>query len=98
LLADQDRRAVAIHQALIGRTVEVLAEGRSLRDASRWSGRTRSNKIVVMEPPAGMKAGDLIRARVDRFTAQTLYATVALTAEARGGAAGSGKQEEALNV
>ena len=34
---------------LVNQVVEVLVEGRSKKDPERWSGRTRTNKIVNFE-------------------------------------------------
>ena len=76
LLADQDRRRRESNRRLVGTGVEVLVEGVSARNAARWSGRTRSNQIVVFEPSPGVAVGDLVRANVSRATPQTLYAEV----------------------
>lgn len=73
LLADQDRRAKALNARLIGTTVDVLAEGPSLRNKARWAGRTTTNKIVVFEPRAHTAAGDTVTVQVDRVGPQTLY-------------------------
>ena len=80
LLEDQERRGLAINQALVGREVEVLVEGVSQRNSQRWAGRSRTNKVVVFEPPRGVRAGDLIRVGVERAMPQTLYGR-ALTRE-----------------
>ncbi len=77
LLEDQDRMGMAIHEPLIGRVLEVLAEGPSLRNESRWSGRTRTNKIVIFENPGTIAVGDLVRVRIGRVKPQTLYGDVA---------------------
>jgi len=77
LLADQDRQSLTLHAGLVGRVVEVLVEGVSLRNPHRWSGRTRTNKIVIFERAAAMNAGMLARVRIERVMAQTLYGTVA---------------------
>ncbi len=42
----QETIATEVNAALMGRTVEILVEGRS---AGRWSGRTRNNKLVFFE-------------------------------------------------
>jgi tRNA-2-methylthio-N6-dimethylallyladenosine synthase len=76
LLDDQDRRGLRLNDALVGQTVEVLAEGASLRNAARWSGRTRSNKIVVFDPVPGVVAGCLVNVSIERARAQTLYGKV----------------------
>ena len=76
LLADQDRRGLSLNGALVGSDVEVLVEGVSRRNSARWTGRTRTNKIVVFEPRPGLAPGDLGTVRVERAMAQTLYGTV----------------------
>jgi tRNA-2-methylthio-N6-dimethylallyladenosine synthase len=73
LLAEQDRRARALHERLHGQTLEVLVEGVSPRNPKRWTGRSRTNKIVVFEPPPGLQVGDRVQVTVRRSTAQTLY-------------------------
>ena len=76
LLADQDRRGQRLNEACVGRVVEVLAEGPSLRNAARWAGRSGSNKIVIFDPRGGMQAGDIVRVAVERVGPQVLYGTV----------------------
>lgn len=74
LLGDQDVRGARLNEQLVGSEQEVLAEGPSLRNKARWSGRTSANKIVVFEPPEGIRTGDLVRLRIVRAAPQTLYA------------------------
>ena len=74
LLGDQDVRGARLNEQLVGSEQEVLAEGPSLRNKARWSGRTSANKIVVFEPPEGIQPGDLVRLRIVRAAPQTLYA------------------------
>ncbi|MBN1671436.1 MAG: tRNA (N6-isopentenyl adenosine(37)-C2)-methylthiotransferase MiaB [Kiritimatiellae bacterium] len=76
LLADQERRATRILAALVGATLDVLVEGESKRNRSRWTGRTRTNKIVVFEPAPGMRIGDMARVRVERATGLSLIGAV----------------------
>ena len=73
LLEDQDRRGVAANQRLVGTVQEVLVEGPSLRNASRWSGRSPGNKIVIFDPIPGMQPGTLAQIRITRAAPQTLY-------------------------
>jgi tRNA-2-methylthio-N6-dimethylallyladenosine synthase len=77
LLEDQERRGLRRNQRLVGRRVEVLVEGVSLRNSARWSGRTRGNRIVVFDPVPGMAPGDLVTVAVERAMPQTLYGQVA---------------------
>lgn len=74
LLGDLDRQGAEINSGWVGREVEVLAEGPSLRNAAAWSGRTPQNKIVIFDRPEGAKRGDLLRMTVTRAAPQVLYA------------------------
>ena len=76
LLEDQDVRGQRLNDAWIGREVEVLAEGPSLRNAERWAGRSPQNKIVIFAPPSGLRPGDFVRVRIDSAQPQTLYGSV----------------------
>jgi tRNA-2-methylthio-N6-dimethylallyladenosine synthase len=56
----------------VGREVEVLVEGPSKRDASRWSGRTPESRVVHFEGPSG--PGRVEKVRVVGSTAYSLKA------------------------
>jgi tRNA-2-methylthio-N6-dimethylallyladenosine synthase len=73
LLEDQDQRGQRLNERLIGTTCEVLAEGPSLRNADRWSGRSATNKIVVFKPSESCQIGDLVNIKIERAMPQTLY-------------------------
>lgn len=73
LLEDQDVRAIAINTRLIGSVTEVLAEGPSLRNPNRWSGRNPQNKIVVFSPTPNLLPGMLVQVRIQEAHAQTLF-------------------------
>ena len=74
LLGDQDVRGARLNQALVGTVQRVLAEGPSLRNKAKWSGRASNNKIVVFDPPAGIRPGDFADLTITRAAPQTLYA------------------------
>ncbi len=76
LLADQDRRNLASRRRLIGRAVDVLVEGPSLRNVRRWAGRTPVNHIVTFDQMNGIQPGDIVRVLVRRATAQSLHGEV----------------------
>jgi tRNA-2-methylthio-N6-dimethylallyladenosine synthase len=73
LLEDQDRRGMELHEPLIGQSLQVLAEGASLKRERLWSGRTRTNKITFFDNPVSVAAGDLVRVVIQRVLPQTLY-------------------------
>ncbi|MGN1360014.1 MAG: tRNA (N6-isopentenyl adenosine(37)-C2)-methylthiotransferase MiaB [Kiritimatiellia bacterium] len=76
LLSDQDLRGARQNAALIGHTLQVLADGPSLRNPSRWSGRTPGNRIVIFDPKPGIAPGDLLQTTITAAAPQTLYATL----------------------
>lgn len=76
LLEDQDRVGLRINQELIGQEVEVLIEGASLRNSTRLSGRTRTGKIVIIEPVDTMSGPCMAQVKIDRAMPQTMYGTV----------------------
>jgi tRNA-2-methylthio-N6-dimethylallyladenosine synthase len=59
--------SVEAHQRLVGTEVELLIEGPSRTDASRWSGRDPANHLVHLpapEPALPFHPGDLVTATV----------------------------------
>jgi tRNA A37 methylthiotransferase MiaB len=66
-------RGLAINARFVDTTTEVLAEGPSLRNADRWSGRNPQNKIVVFDPPPDIVPGDLVPIHVVEVHPQTLF-------------------------
>lgn len=57
---------------MLGKTVEVLVEGASSRDSSRYQGRTRTNKIVTFDPESDLDTGSSTWVRVIRAKTWTL--------------------------
>jgi len=76
LLHDQDVRGQRLNEACVGRTLEVLVEGVSLRNDQRWSGRSPGNKVVVFEHHPPIAAGDLVPVKITRAGPQVLYGEV----------------------
>lgn len=72
LLADQDLRGQRLNERWLGRPVEVLAEGVSLRNKRRWAGRSPQNKIVVFEPSRPVREGEFVTVRITGAQPQTL--------------------------
>ena len=77
LLADQERRGTERNRRLVGTVREVLAEGPSLRNKARWSGRDGGNRIVVFEPSGTLRAGDLLRVKITEAHPQILLGELA---------------------
>jgi tRNA-2-methylthio-N6-dimethylallyladenosine synthase len=71
----QERSSHEINQELVGKTVEVLVEGESRKDAEHYHGRTDSFKTAVF-PKGNSKVGDLARVRVKEATAHTLLGEI----------------------
>ncbi|MCF6312341.1 MAG: tRNA (N6-isopentenyl adenosine(37)-C2)-methylthiotransferase MiaB [Verrucomicrobiales bacterium] len=73
LLALVNEIAMRKNNTLIGKTVEILCEGPSKRNPDTLSGRTRQNKIVIIEGDAKRFTGELFDVRIDASTGYTLY-------------------------
>ncbi|HLL87564.1 MAG TPA: TRAM domain-containing protein, partial [Thermoleophilaceae bacterium] len=68
------RRATERARRFVGRTTEVLVEGTSRTDETRWRGRTRHNKTVnfVADPAAAPAPGELVDVEITSATSTTL--------------------------
>ena len=78
LLADQEKRGQLRNDVLVGTVREVLVEGPSKRNKSRWSGRDGGNRIVVWDDPDGVsaKAGDMVRVAITEAHPQILIGKI----------------------
>ena len=78
LLADQEKRGQLRNDALVGTVREVLVEGPSKRNKSRWSGRDSGNRIVVWDDASGVsaKAGDIVRVAITEAHPQILLGKI----------------------
>jgi tRNA-2-methylthio-N6-dimethylallyladenosine synthase len=65
------------YQTLVGKTVEILVEGPSKKNAARMMGRTRCNKIVVFDG-SDRHRGQLMNVKIDRAGSFTLYGDPAI--------------------
>jgi len=79
LLAVQEAVSRERHRAKEGRTIRVLVEGPSKRDASRLTGRTRGNDIVVFPMPSrpDLPPGSFVDVRITESTPLTLMGELA---------------------
>jgi len=73
LLDDLQLRISRKLAALNGSIQEVLCEGVSTRNKSRWTGRTGTNFVVHFEPDAAVKTGDLRKVRITRSGNVSLF-------------------------
>ena len=76
LLKLQERIQTEQHAALVGRDLEVMAEGPSKNDETKWTGRTRDHRIVVFSNDDAAAPGDLVRVRIESYTPLTMAGTV----------------------
>ena len=78
LLADQEIRGQRRNDALVGTVREVMVEGPSKRNKSRWSGRDGGNRIVVWDDAEGVSAnvGDVVRVTITEAHPQILVGRI----------------------
>ena len=75
LIATQNELSLAQNTADVGKTFEVLVEGRSKRSADQLYGRTSQNKVVVFDR-GDHCTGELLRARVTGASSATLMGEI----------------------
>lgn len=73
LLSVVNEIAMRKNHALVGQEVEILCEGPSRNNPDRLSGRTRSNKIVIIEGKEEDLSGEIFKVRIEDCTGFTLY-------------------------
>jgi tRNA-2-methylthio-N6-dimethylallyladenosine synthase len=73
----QNKHSLLRHQAMVGKTYEVLVEGTSKKREDQLFGRTDTNSVVVFDRHA-FKPGDFVQVKIDSCTAATLIGTVVL--------------------
>ena len=77
VLAAIDEMGTRRYERFVGKTMEVLVEGPSRRNAARMEGRTRCNKIVVFEGGNRFR-GELMKLKITRNGSFTLYGDPAI--------------------
>jgi tRNA-2-methylthio-N6-dimethylallyladenosine synthase len=78
LLSLVNQLALAKNHALIGRDVQILCEGPSKTNPDRLMGRTRTNKIVILEGAGPRHIGQVFDVRITRATGFSLYGDPAI--------------------
>ena len=78
LLAVVDRLAIASHAALVGTRQQILCEGPSKTNASRLSGRTSQNKIVIFDGDPERLIGQLLDIQIEESGGFSLFGTACL--------------------
>ena len=76
LLADQEARGQVRNDRLVGSVREVLAEGPSKRNKSRWAGRDGGNRIVCWDESGACEIGSCVRVRIKEAHPQVLIGEV----------------------
>lgn len=71
----QNKISLEKNSALTGSTVEVLVEGESKTDKNIFTGRTRTNKLVLF-PHGEEKPGDFVRVKIDKVQTWLLKGNV----------------------
>ena len=64
LMEVQNQISLEINTGLLGKNLEVLVEGPSRTDTSVWTGRTRTNKIVLWDRSGAEAPGDLASIKI----------------------------------
>ena len=69
----QQQISFELNQELIGKEEVVLIEGFSKKSDKFLSGRTDTNKVVIIPANEKIKTGDYVKAKINRATSATLF-------------------------
>jgi len=72
----QNKISKEINETEHNKIHEVLAEGPSKKDKTKWQGRTDTNKVVIFEPKRNVATGELIRVKITSSTCATLFGKI----------------------
>lgn len=72
----QQKIAYQINQTLNGKEQIILVEGTSKKSDDFLSGRTDTNKVLIIPKEDGIKPGDYVRVKINRATQATLFGEV----------------------
>ncbi|MFA6929803.1 MAG: tRNA (N6-isopentenyl adenosine(37)-C2)-methylthiotransferase MiaB [Lentisphaeria bacterium] len=64
------------NKAYLGRSVEVLVEGKSKRNTERWTGRSDLNKVCIFPPLEKIVPGQLCLIQISRTTTNSLFGKI----------------------
>jgi tRNA-2-methylthio-N6-dimethylallyladenosine synthase len=81
LLEVAERVAAERSRRLLGRTMDVLVDGRSRKDATALQGRTRCNRVVNLEAHEAVTVGDVVPIRITEVLPHSLRGSVVALAE-----------------
>ncbi len=69
----QQQISFELNQELIGKDEIVLVEGFSKKSDNFLSGRSDTNKVVILPADENIKVGDYVRVKINRATSATLF-------------------------
>jgi tRNA-2-methylthio-N6-dimethylallyladenosine synthase len=64
------------NQSLVGKTLQVLIDGRSRRDQSKWKGKTRANHTVIVQAEDNL-LGQIVPVMIEQADSFTLFGRLA---------------------
>jgi len=65
-------RALKNNSRYIGKSVQIMAEQPSKRNAAEWAGRMTNGRKVIFSPPAQIQPGDLLDVKIASASSQVL--------------------------
>lgn len=76
IIALQNKMSLEHNLKDIGKTFEVLVEGKSKKSDLQWKGRNSQNKMIVFNDTGNIRKGDYVQVRVNNATSATLLGEV----------------------
>ncbi len=68
-----DAISAELNRQLVGSLLPVLIDGESRRSPDDWQGRSEDNRVVNFPKTPGSGVGEIVRVRITRATAHSLY-------------------------
>ncbi|MFI5236575.1 MAG: TRAM domain-containing protein, partial [Ignavibacteriales bacterium] len=69
----QQQISLELNQELVGKDEVMLVEGFSKKSDQFLSGRTDSNKVIIIQADYRIKPGDYVKVKINRATSGTLF-------------------------
>ncbi len=76
LLQELNFRTEKTNQAYVGQRLEVLLEGPSKRNPRRWSGRSRENKVCLVDADNQLQPGQMAKVDIESSTGSSLFGRI----------------------
>ncbi len=76
LIELQNRISYEKNREMVGKVIEIMVDGPSEKDSKIFTGRSRGNKLILFDPPEGIKPGNIADVLIEKAGTWTLEGSV----------------------